>query len=145
VLVPDLGTEERWRAYSPAALDAGVRASLSVPLDVDGNAAGALNIYARRPAAFDAELVDAAFGLAHYTGIVATATDERNRALTLAEQLQPAMESRAVIEQAKGILMAQQRCGPDEAFAKLVRLSQDSHRKLREIAQMLVAQVAAQE
>ncbi len=52
------------------------------------------------------------------------------------------MESRAVIEQAKGILMAQRRCGADEAFDVLVRLSQETHRKLREIAEAIVRQTA---
>jgi AmiR/NasT family two-component response regulator len=57
---------------------------------------------------------------------------------TLAEQLQTAMESRAVIEQAKGVLMGQRRCTADEAFEILVKLSQQSNRKLREVAQALV-------
>ena len=49
-------------------------------------------------------------------------------------QLQEAMSSRAVIEQAKGIIMAERRCDPDEAFSVLVRASQDSNRKVRDVA-----------
>ena len=48
------------------------------------------------------------------------------------------MESRAVIEQAKGILMAAQRCSPDAAFQILVRASQNQNRKLRAIASEIV-------
>lgn len=48
------------------------------------------------------------------------------------------MQSRAVIEQAKGIIMGQRRCSADEAFAILARVSQDSNRKLREVAESLV-------
>jgi AmiR/NasT family two-component response regulator len=49
------------------------------------------------------------------------------------------MESRAVIEQAKGIIMGERRCGPDEAFQILTKLSQDTNRKLRDVAAALVA------
>ena len=143
VLVTDMANDERWPGYVDAALAAGVRGSVSVPLEVDTNVVGALNIYASTPRAFDQDIVDVAFDLAHYAGIVVSATDEFNRAVTLAEQMQRAMQSRAVIEQAKGILMAQRRCSPDEAFEVLVRLSQETHRKLREIAETLVAQISA--
>jgi AmiR/NasT family two-component response regulator len=53
--------------------------------------------------------------------------------------LQTAMESRAVIEQAKGIIVASARCSPEDAFALLVQQSQATNRKLREIAQEIVS------
>jgi AmiR/NasT family two-component response regulator len=58
---------------------------------------------------------------------------------TLAQHMQAAMESRAVIEQAKGIIMGERHCSPDEAFKILTKLSQDTNRKLRDIATALVA------
>ena len=61
---------------------------------------------------------------------------------TLARQMQEAMRSRAVIEQAKGIIMGQRRCSAEEAFTLLAKLSQDSNRKLREVAEALVARAA---
>jgi AmiR/NasT family two-component response regulator len=57
---------------------------------------------------------------------------------TLAGHLQKAMESRAVIEQAKGIIMADRRCTPDQAFTVLAKLSQDTNRRLRDVAIALV-------
>jgi AmiR/NasT family two-component response regulator len=48
------------------------------------------------------------------------------------------MANRSVIEQAKGIIMAERRCTPEEAFAILSKLSQDTNRKVREIATTLV-------
>jgi AmiR/NasT family two-component response regulator len=57
----------------------------------------------------------------------------------LARHLQTAMDSRAVIEQAKGIVMAERRCGPDEAFAFLTAVSQETNRKVRDVAAALVA------
>ena len=141
VLVPDMAAESRWPGYVAAATPLGVRASMSVPLGVEDGVVGALNIYATAPGAFDDEAVDLAVELAQYAGIVATAADQYNRATAVVDQMQRAMESRAVIEQAKGILMAQRHSSADEAFEVLVRLSQETHRKLRELAETLVAQV----
>jgi len=56
-----------------------------------------------------------------------------------AEQMRTALVSRAVIDQAKGILMGQRRCTADEAFALLTTISQDTNRKLRDVAAALVA------
>ena len=61
-------------------------------------------------------------------------------ATTRADQLAEALRSRAVIDQAKGILMGARRCTAEEAFDILVRLSQQSQRKLRDVAQALVAE-----
>lgn len=57
------------------------------------------------------------------------------------EQLGEALESRATIDQAKGILMAQQGCGPEEAFRMLVKLSNDTNVRLADVAGALVYQV----
>jgi AmiR/NasT family two-component response regulator len=62
---------------------------------------------------------------------------------TVAQHMQAAMLSRAVIEQAKGIIMAQRRCTADEAFAILSKISQDTNRKVRDVAASLVAHAAS--
>ena len=54
------------------------------------------------------------------------------------EGLRTAMQTRAIIEQAKGMLMLHAQCDADAAFQQLVELSQTSHRKLVEVAQVLV-------
>ena len=56
----------------------------------------------------------------------------------LADQLREALASRGLIEQAKGILMANEHCGEDEAFDILRRASQRTNRKLRDIARQVV-------
>ena len=63
-----------------------------------------------------------------------------NAQTTLSRHMEIAMRSRAVIEQAKGIIMGDRRCSADEAFAILTKLSQDTNRKLRDVAAALVAQ-----
>jgi ANTAR domain/PAS fold len=79
-------------------------------------------------------------------GAVALARDEEAYAqlATKVDQLQQALDSRVVIEQAKGILMAEQRCGPAEAFKILRRASRDSHVKLQDLTAEMVAQAQQQ-
>jgi GAF domain-containing protein len=140
VIVDDQATETRWPLYSPRAFEAGVRSSLSVPLPVDEIHVGAFNIYGVAPRAFDAEAVTEAEGLAGYAAIVLNNAHLYFHAAGRAEQMAEAMRSRAVIEQAKGILMGARRCSADEAFDVLVRISQESNRKLNVVAQTLVDQ-----
>jgi AmiR/NasT family two-component response regulator len=63
---------------------------------------------------------------------------------TLAQQMRATLESRAIIEQAKGIIMGQRRCTAEEAFALLSKVSQDSNCKLRDVASALVAEAHGQ-
>jgi GAF domain-containing protein len=138
VSVPDLTSEQRWPKYIPAAIDAGVRSSLSVGLPVHEKVTGALNLYAIQPDAFDEDAIVLAQTFSGYAAVALANAHLYDATATLAQQMQAAMEHRAVIEQAKGIVMAQLHCSPDEAFATLSKLSQDSNRKLRDVAATLV-------
>ena len=140
--IRDLAEDPRWPSYAPRAVERGARSMLSIPMAAEGRIIGALNLYGREPDAFDAqaasigEIIGAHSGLA--TQVAASFYQHRD----LADQLREAMQSREVIEQAKGILMGARRIGPSEAFALLVNLSQTSNRKLREVAQALVDDAA---
>jgi GAF domain-containing protein len=138
VSVPDLTGESRWPRYTPAALDAGVRSSLSVGLPVHESVTGALNLYATKPDAFDDDAILLAETFSSYAAVALANAHLYDATATLAQQMQAAMESRAVIEQAKGIIMAERRCSPDEAFSILSKLSQDTNRKLRDVAFAMV-------
>jgi GAF domain-containing protein len=138
ILVEDQSTESRWPDYTPRAVEAGVSSSLSVPLSVDDRHGGAFNIYSLRPHAFDAVAVEQAQELAGYAAIVLNNAHLYFTATSHAEQMTDAMRSRAVIEQAKGILMGARHCSADEAFSALVELSQDTHVKLHAVAQTVV-------
>jgi GAF domain-containing protein len=142
VLIDDTAEERRWPAFAAAAAAAGVVTSLSVPLPTQRHLVGALNVYAREAGTFTAERVSIAERFATYAAVAIGNTALYLTSATLAAQLQEAMASRATIEQAKGILMAVHRCGPEEAFARLVGTSQRSHRKLREVARGIVEQTA---
>jgi GAF domain-containing protein len=134
-------SEERWPAFNAAAARHGVVATLSVPL-VDGETApGGLNLYSKT-APFDDEAQRIACAYADQLGLAAANAASYKGAAELAEQLQEALESRAVIEQAKGILMAAQKCSPDAAFDILRRASQNQNRKLRHVATDIVNRYA---
>jgi GAF domain-containing protein len=144
VVVDDLADDDRWGGYRMPALGHGIRSSLSLPLHADGLTIGALNIYATTPRAFGPaeQLVAGRFA------------DEASRALALAVRLaersemsahlQAALASRAVIDQAVGIIIGQNRCTADEAFEVLRSISQNRNVKLRDIAADMVTAVSGQ-
>lgn len=143
--VRDMAEDTRWPSYLPKAVTYGARSMLSVPLAAEGKVVGALNMYAREPDAFDSEAMSMAVIVAAHAGLACQVAAAIFGQRELAEQLREAMQSRAVIEQAKGILMVTRRCSADEAFESLVRLSQNANRKLRDVAAALVAEAAKQD
>ena len=145
VEVSETASDARWRPFCETALANGVRSSLSVPLDVAGNredVIGALNLYSEMPDGFDDSAIRATESFAHQAAILVANAKAYWGAVQLSQQLQQAIASRATIEQAKGILMARGRVGPEAAFESLVRASQRENRKLREIASEVVQRAA---
>lgn len=138
----DLTSEQRWPSWVPRAIEHGARSATSIPLTAQGQCIGALNMYARTTDAFSAEAVSVAEIIAGHAGLASQVAVAFFRHRDLAQQLAEALQSRAVIEQAKGILMGSRRCGADEAFDLLVGLSQSSNRKLRDVAAALVAEAS---
>ena len=139
LLIRDMRTEDRWPDYSPEAVKAGVLSSLSVPLPIQEDVVGALNIYATTPDAFSDEDIERAEAFAAYAAIAVSNANTFVSTAETAEQMKAAMMSRVEIEQAKGILMAREGITADAAFEVLVRASQRENRKLREIAREIVA------
>ncbi|MEV4536516.1 GAF and ANTAR domain-containing protein [Asanoa sp. NPDC049518] len=138
VSVPDISTDERWPSWATAARGQGVYSSLSIGLPVQESVVGALNIYGTKPQAFDDDAIALAQAFAGYAAVAMANAHLYDTTASLAHHMQAAMESRAVIEQAKGIIMGARRCTAEEAFAILVKLSQDTNRKLRDVAITLV-------
>ena len=139
--LPDMSQEARWPDFARRALDVGVHSSLSVGLPVHDDVTGGLNIYGAETGAFDDKAVELAQALSGYAAVALANAHLYDTKASLARDMQAAMRSRAVIEQAKGIVMGARRCGPDEAFTILIRLSQDTNRKLRDVAASLVDNV----
>jgi GAF domain-containing protein len=138
--VDDMATETRWPDYAPRVLEVGVRSSLSVPLPYQGNSIGALNVYSTQVAAFASEAaMEAGVEVAEAVAVAIANADAHADVVDQAHNMRRAMESRAVIEQAKGVLMAQRGIDAQQAFDMLRDASQRYNRKLRDIAVGIVA------
>ena len=144
LLVADMATETRWPDFAAEARKQGAGSSLSIPVPVQREVSAALNIYSTQSNAFDGDAVELASTFAAYAGVGLANMHLYEAQGKVAEQLQAAMASRAVIEQAKGILMGQRGCSAERAFDVLVKLSQDTNRKLRDVAQALVDETRQQ-
>jgi GAF domain-containing protein len=128
----------RWPEFSAAARDAGVVSVLAVPLTVGRSAVGALNLFSKTTHGFTQSDEETA-GLFSEQAAVACANAEVYwRTYSLTEHLREALESRDVIGQAKGILMARRSCTPDAAFEALRKASMRRNVKLRDIADEVV-------
>jgi GAF domain-containing protein len=131
--------EELWPEFTASARELEVASYLAAPLQVDEELSGAMNLFGFQEHGFlevEGKLLDL------YTTMVVLALRSARRYLRAkesAEQLRRALSSRAVIEQAKGILMAARGLSPDEAFAALVSRSQHDNIKLHEVAGRFVA------
>jgi GAF domain-containing protein len=136
--VPSYRTEERWGAFPSEALRHGVLASLSLPLAVRAESLGALNLYARTEEPYTETAREIARLFAAHAAVAITNARIYDASRRLTEQMQDALRSRAVIEQAKGILMAERHCDEATAFDLLRGASQRENVKLREVAQRLV-------
>lgn len=143
VAIADMAEESRFDGFSEAAAAAGVHSSLSLPLPMQERVIGALNIYSTAHGMFDQQDADNARTFAGYAAVAVHNAQTLASSRALTAQMQDAMATRAVIEQAKGILMGQRRCTADEAFELLKGISQDTNRKLRDVAQALVDSAVA--
>jgi GAF domain-containing protein len=137
-LIDDMRSEQRWPDYARNASEHGIGSSLSVPLPFQGAMIGALNTYAGRPHAFGDD--DLALGqeIAAWVALAVEKAEAATRTHEDLVHLRTAMLSRAVIEQAKGVLMERYKVTQDQAFTLLTHASQNTNVKLRDVADELV-------
>ncbi|MGK9272601.1 ANTAR domain-containing protein [Williamsia muralis] len=136
----DLATEQRWPQFSTAARELGISAVMSTSLHPDAMApakAGTLNLYTRQPRGFTEDDHTAALLLATHASLAVAHTSAATAAELHATRMRQAIDSRDVIGQAKGILMAKRNMSADEAFDVLRRTSQQLNIKLTTLAQTL--------
>jgi GAF domain-containing protein len=138
VEIADMRTETRWRDYMQRAVEYGALGSLSVPLPISEGIDGALNIYVREPSSFDDDSRSVASRFAPYAAVAAANMYAYEDARDMAENLRRALESRAVIDQAKGILMERYKLTADMAFQTLARVSMQTNTRVRDVADTLV-------
>jgi GAF domain-containing protein len=128
---------QRWPDFTRSARAAGVESYLSVPLLIDEKFAGSLNLYSEQRHGFGD--FDVALLRLYVTAACAAIANARRsvEARRLAVQLSQALDSRAVIDQARGMLMERDGINAEDAFGELVRESQSTNTKLREVAARL--------
>jgi GAF domain-containing protein len=138
VTTDDVTADCRWPALARGAGTGAVRSVLAVPIHDGGAVTGVVNVYSGQVRAFGtagrriAELTAAAVA-----GVLQNVT-ERESMQALAANLERALTSRAIIDQAKGMIMARLGVDADDAFARMVNLSSRLNVKVRDLAGLIV-------
>ena len=139
VLVPDLADcPHRWPALTEAPASVGVVAVAGIPVRIEDNRLGALDLYDRRRRDWDREVVEAATVLAGLAASYIANASRVDRLRHTAEQLQEALNGRVLIEQAKGILAGERGITVDQAFEQLRAHARRNGASLRSIADAVV-------
>jgi GAF domain-containing protein len=138
VSVTDLPSAGRWPHFTAAAAEAGFAAVHAVPMRLRTETIGALNFFSAAPGAIDESKLRLGQALADVAtiGLLQQRAIHRRDAMT--EQLQTALNSRVLIEQAKGVLAERLRMGVDEAFHTLRDAARGQNRPLSELALAIV-------
>jgi GAF domain-containing protein len=140
--VEDTAESGRWAEFEARAAAEGAGSSLSVPLTLGDGQAGVLSLYAPSAGRFGETQLRRAHGVAAVaSGMLALAADRDEHAGLVAD-LRATLAARAIIDQAVGIVMAQQRCTSGEAFDILRQASQNRNVKLRDVAAGVVTSIS---
>jgi hypothetical protein len=129
--IEDMQAETRWPRFTVRAAELGVRSMLSCQLLSPRQTSAALNLYARQTAALDEDSAAIVQVFAAHASIALTHRRTESG-------LRSAVETRGTIGQAIGILIERHKVSPERAFDLLVRASQRSHVKLRDLATYVV-------
>jgi GAF domain-containing protein len=133
-----LGGEKMWPRFGPRVGRLGVNSALSLPLLLPGQLVGAINVYARGKDVFDDHAVELGELFASPAAVAVHNAQILAQAQRLATQLQTALSSRPVIDQAIGLLRGRSGGTAEEAFARLRAISQAEHTKLADVAARIV-------
>jgi len=144
VRIDDTAASDRWPRFCRRAAELGIRSCYALPLIVDGQPVGALVLYARRPAAFGPGETKRADRFASDASGALTLALRMASCADLNDQLRSSIESRAVIDQALGVIMATEHCPQDRALALLKNISQNNNVRLRDLAASIVTSASGQ-
>lgn len=147
VRVDHIDSETRWPEFENLARSLGLRSCLAVPLRDDqsgSNSLGAINLYAQASVAFGGDETRRALRFARNAAGALALARRLAAYVSLTAQLRSAMAARSVIDQALGIIMAREGCGPDRAFEILRATSQRSNVKIRDIATSMVTRFSGE-
>jgi hypothetical protein len=134
---PDTLEERRWPEYASAALRQGVRCSLSLASRSGGEAV-CLSMFGARPRTLGPDSIAVAERLIAFGGAVVGIASEYGEARRTARQLRDGAESRAVVDQAKGVLMHALGCTAEEALQRMRQVSQARNLKVTDVATRII-------
>jgi transcriptional regulator with GAF, ATPase, and Fis domain len=139
VVVADLAVAvDRWPAFVPRALETGFASVHALPMRLRTDVVGALNLFGNRPGALTQNIVQLGQALADVATVGLLQARTIRRREILAEQLQTALNSRVIIEQAKGVLAERHNVDMAEAFALLRTSARSRNRRLSDLAREIV-------
>lgn len=144
VHVPDLVGEPRRWASALEALAHGIRSWLVTPTEGSAGTVGTLTLYATRPDAFDEATRQRVQAVADGVADIITLALRQTVQTRLTKDLRGALDSRSVVDQAIGIVMAQNRCDRKTAFADLRSAAQNRNAKVRETAAAIVHSISGE-
>jgi GAF domain-containing protein len=138
VRIDVLERDSRFVRFAPGALDREILSVLSIPLSANGRTVGALNMYSRSADAFDAGSEEAARPMAEYAAEAISTSPLYAYSLDVVEGLVETMETRAVIAQATGVIMAGEHATSGQALDRLRELALRSGASLRTVAERVL-------
>src|ERR1700761_2787794 len=144
VNIRDTATASTSPHFCRAAAGLGIRSCYAVPLISEREPVGALVLYARRPDAFGPREAARAEKLAGHASGALTLSLRMASCADQNDQLRSSIVSRAVIDQALGVIMATERCPQDKAFALLRSVSQNTNVKIRDLAATIVTRASGE-
>jgi GAF domain-containing protein len=144
VHIRDTATASTWPRFCGQAASLGIRSCYAVPLVNDREPVGALVLYARRPGAFGPQETARADKFARHAAGALTLSLRMASCADQNDQLRSSIVSRAVIDQALGVIMATERCSQDKAFALLRSVSQNTNVKIRDLAATIVTRASGE-
>ena len=137
--VPDISAvHDRWPEFTITALEAGLGGALALPLEVDGETVGGVNVFLAEPGELGPSDVALLTSMLRVIAIGLSLRNEIDQRAVVAEQLNFALESRVVLEQAKGALSYEHDITVSDAFQLLRRHARTMRLPLREVAQGVI-------
>lgn len=144
VTAPDLAEDDRWPRLAAIAPRRGIQSALGVPLNMDGQDRAVLSLTSSRTHHFSHEEIRTAEAFAARASRVLRTAVRIARLNDTVQALHGVLKHRTVIDTALGVVMSQNSCDHDTAFAILQRAASTRNAKLRDVATSIVASVSGQ-
>lgn len=137
--IDDMQTDRRWPSWAPSVARLGLVSAVTTPLVTGGARLGAMKVYAATENAYTEREEELLAMFAVQAAVLLANVQSLESAQQLSDQLKDALRSRDVIGMAKGVLMAREGVDENAAFAMLASASQREGKKLRQVADAIIA------